>query len=87
MMPFIETANIKNKKVLIRVDFNIPIINSEIQNDFRLKAAKPTIDFCLNQNCSIILMSHLGRPQGFNNQFSMEPIVDYLSEEYNVYVH
>ena len=87
MMSFLETANIENKKVLIRVDFNIPIVNAVIQNDFRLKATKPTIDFCLNQNCSIILMSHLGRPQGFNEQFSMEPIVDYLIEEYNVYVH
>ena len=62
MLQKINQINIKNKKILIRVDYNIPIIDGKIQNDFRLRSSIETINYCLSQNCKIILMSHLGRP-------------------------
>ena len=83
----LKKINIKNKKVLIRVDYNVPIKDSTIQNTFRLKASVPTIEYCLSQNASIVLMTHLGRPVGFDNSFSVEPIVEFLEETFGVFVH
>jgi 3-phosphoglycerate kinase len=61
----IKDIDLKGKKVIVRVDFNVPLNeNCEITNDKRIVAAVPTIQYLLEQNCSIILMSHLGRPKG-----------------------
>lgn len=60
----VDDANVKGKKVLIRVDFNVPIKNGEITNDFRIRSALPTIQKVLKEGGSCILMSHLGRPKG-----------------------
>ena len=57
----IRDVNIKNKKVIIRVDFNVPMENGEIVDDTRIKAALDTITYCINNNSKIILLSHLGR--------------------------
>ena len=54
---------LEGKKVLVRVDYNVPIKNGMVVDDTRLKATVPTINFLLEKNCKIILMSHLGRPQ------------------------
>ena len=83
----ITDINIKNKKILIRVDYNVPIENSQIKNDFRLKSSFKTINYCLSQNCSVILISHLGRPKGKDKQYSLEPIIEYLEENFNTYIH
>ena len=53
-MKYINEINIKNKKVLIRVDYNIPIENGKILNDFRLRKSIETINYSLSQNCSVI---------------------------------
>ena len=55
----LKDINILNKRVLIRVDYNIPILKGEIKNLFRLKSSIDTINYCLSQNCSIVLMTHL----------------------------
>nr|P08966.1 RecName: Full=Phosphoglycerate kinase, cytosolic; AltName: Full=Phosphoglycerate kinase B [Crithidia fasciculata]CAA30341.1 unnamed protein product [Crithidia fasciculata] len=60
----IDDAVVKGKKVLIRVDFNVPVKNGEITNDFRIRSALPTIQKVLKEGGSCILMSHLGRPKG-----------------------
>ena len=83
----IKNLKIRNKRVLIRVDYNIPIIKSKIINDFRLKSSFETINYCLSQNCSIVLMSHLGRPKQKDDKYSLEPIIEYLEDNFNTYVH
>lgn len=60
-MKTIKDIDIKNKKVLIRCDFNVPIVNGKITDDTRIKKSLETIKYCLKQNASIILFSHLGR--------------------------
>ena len=83
----IKNLNIRSKRVLIRVDYNIPIIKSKIINDFRIKSSFKTINYCLSQNCSIVIMSHLGRPKQSDDKYSLEPIVEYLEDNFNTYVH
>ncbi|HLB56071.1 MAG TPA: phosphoglycerate kinase [Coxiellaceae bacterium] len=74
--------NLKNKRVLIREDFNVPLVDGKISDDARLRAAVPTIEFALKQNAAVILVSHLGRPteNKFEAQFSLAPIAKRLSE-------
>ena len=83
----ITDINIKNKKVLIRVDFNVPIENSVIKNHFRIDSSLKTINYCLSQNASIVLMSHLGRPKSIDKKLSLAPIVEYLEEKLDTIVH
>ena len=68
MINRIDSLDIKNKRLLIRVDFNVPIKNKMILSDFRLRATFETILFSLKNNAKIILMSHLGRPNGEDPQ-------------------
>lgn len=62
-IPILKNADIKNKKVLVRVDFNVPMKNGIISDDTKLKAVIPTINYLLENDCKIILISHFGRPE------------------------
>jgi len=77
----IKDIDIRGKRVLIRVDFNVPLDDKKrITDDIRIKESLPTIRYALDQNASIILMSHLGRPKGeFNKDFSLAPVAERLS--------
>jgi len=79
----IDALTLKDKRVLIRVDFNVPLKGTEITNTQRIDAALPTIKHALDQGAkSVVLMSHLGRPDGQpNEKFSLKPIVDCLKSK------
>ena len=80
-MKTLKDFNFKNKKALIRVDFNVPLNeNFEVTDATRIQAAKSTIIEILEQEGSCILMSHLGRPKGFQDEFSLGHIVEKATE-------
>ena len=81
-MQTIDNYNFKNKKALIRVDFNVPLNEKfEITDDTRMRAAIPTIKKVLAGGGSVILMSHLGRPKnGPEDKFSLKHIQKHLEE-------
>ena len=80
-MKTVNDFNFKNKKALIRVDFNVPLDeNFNVTDATRIEAAKPTIDKILNDGGSVILMSHLGRPKGAEAKYSLKHILKTVSE-------
>mgnify|MGYP000122564702 CR=1 FL=1 len=74
----ISQIDIENKSILIRVDYNVPIIDGVISNTFRIDSSFDTIKYCLDKNCKVVLMSHLGRPKGIDEKYSLHPVFDYL---------
>jgi phosphoglycerate kinase len=76
----VEDLNLKGKRVLMRVDFNVPLESGKVANDKRIRAALPTIKYIINAGGKLILMSHLGRPKGIRvPELSLEPCVEVLS--------
>ncbi len=78
----ITDIDLKGKRVLARVDFNVPQDeNGNVTNDARIRGALPTIEYILNQGAKLILCSHLGRPKGqFNLKYSVKPAAERLGE-------
>ncbi len=80
-MKTLQDFNFKNKKALIRVDFNVPLDeNFNVTDATRIESAKPTIDKILADGGSVILMSHLGRPKGVEEKYSLKHILKTASE-------
>jgi phosphoglycerate kinase len=78
----VRDISLKGKRVLMRVDFNVPMANGIVTDDKRIKAALPTIQYVLDQGASLILMSHLGRPKGFGFEpdFSLRAAAEALAK-------
>ena len=75
-MKTLKDYNLEGKKVLVRVDFNVPLDDDlKVIDDSRIEGAKPTIDYIIEQGGSVILMSHLGRPKNKEDKFSLKHIV------------
>ena len=77
----IRDIDLKGKKVLVRCDFNVPLDeNLKITDNRRIVGALPTIKYLLENDCKVILCSHLGRPKGeVKKEFSLRPVADELS--------
>jgi len=81
MIRTLKSFDIRGKNVLLRVDFNVPMQGSRVNNNFRLKAALPTINSCIEGGASVTIMSHLGRPNGFRSkELSLMPVGEELAK-------
>lgn len=77
----VRDIDLKGKRVLMRVDYNVPIEDGKIASDYRITESVPTILYLLEQGCSLVLMSHLGRPDGKSDPaFSLRPAAELLSK-------
>ena len=80
MIKTLKSFDLAGKNILIRVDFNVPMKNGAVVNNFRIKAAIPTIMTCIEAGAAVVLMSHLGRPNGeFNEELSLIPVGEELA--------
>ena len=77
----VRDADVRGKRVLLRVDFNVPIEDGHVRDDSRVRAAIPNIAYLLEQGASIVLMSHLGRPHGkVTDSLRLRPVAQHLAD-------
>ena len=80
MIRSIKSFDLRGQTILMRLDLNVPLHNEKIQDDFRIRSCIPTINYCLNEGASIVIMSHLGRPEGqYNKINSLIPVGESLA--------
>ncbi len=81
MKKTVRDIDFKNKRALVRVDFNVPMKDGKIIDDFRIKSSLKTIEYLLEKGAKVVLMSHLGRPKGqYNKEFSLKAVANRLEE-------
>jgi len=80
MIRSVKSFDLKGQTILMRLDLNVPLSGETILDEFRIKASLPTIKYCLNEGASIVIMSHLGRPEGkTSSQYSLIPVGEALA--------
>ena len=81
----LSSLDIANKNLVIRVDMNVPLKDSDVLDATRIKACLPSIEHALSNNARILLISHLGRPSegNFEEKFSLQPVAEYISNLFN----
>jgi phosphoglycerate kinase len=78
---FIEDLDVRGKRVIVRTDFNVPVKDGKVEDDKRIVASLPTINYLLEKGAAVILMSHLGRPDGkAKPEFNLKPVAERLQE-------
>ncbi len=76
----VRDVDVSGKRVLVRVDFNVPISNGTVTDNSRIKAALPTIEYLINHDARVILMSHLGRPKEVEDKYRLDPVAQSLAD-------
>lgn len=81
-MKTLKDIPVEGKTALVRADYNVPVSDGEIADDYRIRKNVPTLQYLLEQNCRLVIVSHLGRPDGeYDPQYSLKPVVDVLEEQ------
>lgn len=81
MKKTVKDINVQGKRVIVRCDFNVPMKEGAISDDIRIVAALPTVRYLLQQGAKVILMSHMGRPEGEPNmKYTLKPVADRLAQ-------
>ncbi|MEX0748821.1 MAG: phosphoglycerate kinase [Candidatus Saccharimonadales bacterium] len=80
-MRTLHDIDLQGKTVLLRADYNVPLENGKITDDYRVLQSLPTIEYLLKQQCRIVILSHLGRPEGQrNDKYSLRPVAIHLAQ-------
>ena len=79
-MKLVQEIDVKNKKVLLRTNFDVKLRDGKVVDGFHIKAVLPTIEYLQQQKARVLILSHLGRPKAFEDSLSLQPIADYLGE-------
>jgi phosphoglycerate kinase len=79
-LPAMDSLNVYAKRVLLRVDFNVPLRDRKVANDKRMREALPTLNYLLEHKAKVVLCSHLGRPKGKDESLSLAPVADHLEK-------
>ena len=83
-----DYENLSSKRVLLRLDLNVPLKNGEIIDETRIMKIIPVLEFLIKRKSKILIISHVGRPNGkFNKDLSLKPICDYLEKKIKINVN